>query len=173
MTCCVTGHRPKGFPFPHTGDNEVFMDYLNLLYRTVGELIVAGYDSFITGMAEGADIDFAICVLEWRKQYPHITLEGALPYPVSPYAADSEYTRVKRRILGLCDKVTVVSPAYTTGCMQKRNIYMVDRADLVLAIWNGQESGGTFNTLRYANMTGKTLQVLRLSPGGVASDGAN
>ena len=47
--------------------------------------------------------------------------------------------------------------------MQKRNMYMVDRADLVLAIWNGEEKGGTWNTIRYARKKEKALQYSMLN----------
>ena len=47
--------------------------------------------------------------------------------------------------------------------MQKRNEYMVDKSDLVIAFWNGEESGGTWNTINYAERKGKQLVINRLS----------
>ena len=47
--------------------------------------------------------------------------------------------------------------------MQLRNQYMVDNSDLVLAIWNGKESGGTWNTIKYARKQGKKIQYLMLN----------
>ena len=45
-------------------------------------------------------------------------------------------------MLSHCGKKTLVSSGYFTGCEQKRNRYMVDKSDLVFAVWNGEEKGG-------------------------------
>ena len=49
---------------------------------------------------------------------------------------------------------------YTPDCLRKRNQYMVDRADIVLAVWNGSPSG-TGQTVWYARETEKTVWILR------------
>ena len=67
---------------------------------------------------------------------------------------------------------------YTHGCMQKRNMYMVDSADRVIAVWDGSGSG-TGNTVKYALSSGKpvyridpdTLSVSLLETAGIQSDG--
>ncbi len=48
---------------------------------------------------------------------------------------------------------------YTSDCMDKRNRYMVDHADYILAVWNGCPSG-TGNTVRYAHKKGKSIIVI-------------
>lgn len=40
--------------------------------------------------------------------------------------------------------------------MQKRNEYMVDLADIVIAVWDGSASG-TGNCVRYAERCGKQI----------------
>ena len=40
--------------------------------------------------------------------------------------------------------------------MQERNIFMVDRADEILAVWNGT-SGGTKNCIDYAKKQNKII----------------
>ena len=162
MICCVTGHRPEGFPFPRSVTDTRYIQYRRTLFFTIEELILDGYDHFITGMAEGVDQDFARFVLQHKAQYPHILLEAALPYPfrASPYAREA--AREKASILSRCDIVREISPVYYQGCMQKRNIFMVDKADLVLAVWNGTERGGTWNTIRYARQKERAIQYIRL-----------
>ena len=39
---------------------------------------------------------------------------------------------------------------------------MVDRSDLVFAIWNGKEEGGTWDTIKYARSKGKEIRYLML-----------
>lgn len=166
-TCCVTGHRPKGFPFNYEAKDSIEMAlYQEALAHKIKKLMRRGYASFITGMAKGVDLDFAWHVLRFRetifRDILDITLEAAIPYPSQskswqePYIDDYEY------ILKYCDTRTIVSPAYRAGCEQRRNEYMVDKSDLVLAVWNGVRQGGTWNTIRYAQKVGKTIEIIYL-----------
>jgi len=43
--------------------------------------------------------------------------------------------------------------------MQKRNEYMVDNADIVIAVWDGTK-GGTCNCVRYAKKLGKDIVII-------------
>ena len=70
MICCVTGHRPEGFPFLRSEADPSYAVYMDTLSKTIEELIRIGYDSFITGMAEGADLDFALFVLRHKEKLP-------------------------------------------------------------------------------------------------------
>lgn len=163
MICCVTGHRPKGFPFPRNESCDAYIQYLERLDRQVGCLIRNGYTHFVTGMAEGADRDFARCVLRQKKIFPYITLEAALPYPIHPRVQVSPSAAERASILSVCDQIVAVSPCYHNGCMQKRNVFMVDKSDLILAIWSGIEKGGTWNTIRYARQKNKAVQYIMLN----------
>ena len=44
--------------------------------------------------------------------------------------------------------------------MQKRNEYMVNNSDYVIAVWDGKPSG-TGNTVRYAESKGKTIITIK------------
>ena len=46
--------------------------------------------------------------------------------------------------------------------MLVRNDYMVDHSDLVLAIWNGEQSGGTWHTIQYAKTKGKQVDIIKV-----------
>ena len=160
-TCCVTGNRPQKFPWKY-GRGRKHKKYLAGLDEQLDELIGLGYLHFISGGALGVDQDFAEAVLEAKKIYAPITLEIAVPCR----AQAKRWTVVERlrycSILDRADKVTVLSEYYTPACMQRRNEYIVDKSDLVLAYWNGEESGGTFYTMSYAKRQGKALIVNRL-----------
>ncbi len=163
MTCCVTGHRSEKFPFSRGNDYMMGL-YNRQLDREIGRLIDEGYHHFISGMAEGADLDFAVKILYARSiEGANITFEGALPFQPSPFERKTEYTILRDQLLPMCDRVTTVSPSYDKFCYQKRNIYMVDHSDLVLAIWNGVRSGGTWNTIRYATQCGKPIRYIMLN----------
>ena len=91
--------------------------------------------------------------------YPYITLESAIPCETQAVkwsvAARERYYNIAAK----CDKETMLQREYTPGCMEKRNQYMVDHADYILAVWNGRPSG-TGNTVRYAQKKGKFVIVI-------------
>ena len=110
-------------------------------------------------------MDFAQSVIVLRNQYEYegITLEAALPYPVNPAKQLKNCLGTRELVLSECNLKHTVSDHYFRGCMAKRNRYMVDKADLVLAIWNGHESGGTWNTIQYARSKGKPIRYIMLN----------
>ena len=147
--CCVTGNRPQKFPWKY-GEGIAYKKYLADMARQIEKLIESGYTYFISGGALGVDQDFAEAVLCAKKVHPEIQLEIAVPCRTQ---ADrwSEGERLRYcSILDRADKVVILSDHYTRFCMQKRNEYMVNKSDLILSYWNGEENGGTWNTLSYA-----------------------
>ena len=99
-----------------------------------------------------------------QKKFPHIsiTLKAALPYPYSPTKRMGTAAAERAIILAMCDQVTEVSPCYRNGCMQKRNMHMVDKSNLIPAIWNGIEKGGTWNTIQSARHKEKSICYILL-----------
>ena len=49
---------------------------------------------------------------------------------------------------------------YAVWKMQKRNIWMVDQSNVVVAVWNGEKSGGTYNCIKYAIEKKKPVLVI-------------
>lgn len=168
--CCVTGHRPQSLnKLMKYGDfdNDPYMDYNDAVIVTVMEAMKDGFDYFYSGGAIGVDQDWADAVLynrdafnEFRKR--DIKLEIAVPcenQDLKWYPKDKEHYRA---LLEKADKITNVGTKYTPDCMQKRNEYMVDNSDKVFAFWNGEEKGGTWNTIQYAKKQGKELEIIDL-----------
>ncbi len=171
MTCCVTGHRPKGFPFLYGAsdlliddprDCFLFSKYKETLEKKIERLINEGYTHFITGMADGADLDFAECVINNQKLSGGIILEAALPSPTNIKKLLDGNRIEKADILSKTNLIHTVSDHYYNGCMQKRNRYMVNKSDLVFAVWNGEKKGGTWDTIRYAIKQNKPIRYLML-----------
>ena len=167
-TCCITGHRPNKFPFAYEDEtSHERMLYIDVLYTKVEELMRRGYTHFITGMARGADLDFACAVIfhknETFEDILDISLEAAIPYPEQTRDWCGHDLEQYDYVLSECDKKTVVSPSYHDGCEQRRNVYMVNSSDLVLAVWNGEEKGGTWNTIRYAAHRAKPIEYIMLA----------
>lgn len=163
-TCCLTGHRPKGFPWDYADKKCMeHKSYLALLREKVVELISDGYRHFISGGALGADSDFAEIVIDLRKSaYPDITLEIAIPCPNQDLKWCEEDKHRYKKICNAADSVNVISEKYTNFCMQKRNEYMVDQSDFVIVVWNGEKRGGTYRTFQYVKRKKKPFMVIDL-----------
>ena len=118
-----------------------------------------GVTHFISGMAIGVDMYAAEIVLGLKASYPGITLESAIPCE-GQAAKWSEALRDRYfDIASKCDKETLIQTHYSPDCMDKRNRYMVDHADVLIAVWDGSPSG-TGKTVRYAHQQGKSVTVI-------------
>ena len=161
-SCCCTGHRPKGFPFYYDVDDVSHNIYIQTLEEKI-ELAITKYGitNFISGMALGVDMDFAELVLKFRKKYS-ITLECAIPCPTQTLKWYDYYKIRYKRILAKADKITLISEYYTQNCMFERNRYMVDKSELVIAVFNGIKKGGTWYTINYAQKQNKNIDLLDL-----------
>lgn len=159
-TCCFTGHRPASYPFGYDESADGCRQLKATLHLHIRKAIGNGFSHFITGMAQGADLWAAEIVLFLKKEFPHITLEAAVPCPSQ---ADKWGTAAKlryKKVLASCDRVTVVSPRYTPYCMHQRDRYMVERSTLCIAVWNGKDSGGTAYTVRYAKEKNLVVRII-------------
>ena len=160
--CCCTGHRPKGFPFKYGIDKQKHNSYLSMLEEKI-KLAIAEYGitNFISGMAIGVDLDFAEIVLKMRNKYP-ITLECAIPCPNQTLKWNSADKLRYENILNSADEISLISQQYTPECMLKRNRYMVDKSQLVIAVFNGIKQGGTWYTINYAKRENKVIELINL-----------
>ena len=128
----------------------------------VAEAYDRGYRHFLCGMAQGADLYFCQAVLHLKAQHPGVTLEAAIPYEgQADHWPPADRLR-RQRLLNQCDLETVVQHHYTKGCMLRRNRYMVDRASLLIAVYDGTPKGGTMNTLAYALRQGVETVILEV-----------
>ena len=149
-TACFTGHRPQSLPCGFDETHSACLKIKHQLKRLVKGLIdKKNVTHFISGGALGVDMWAMEIVLELKKEYPYITLEAAIPCRSQADRWSSKSRKRYNLLLSLCDRKTLVGEQYTADCMMKRNKYMVDNSDYVIAVWDGKPSG-TGNTVRYA-----------------------
>ena len=103
---------------------------------------------------------------EHQKQSPtgdgEIKLVIARPFPSQPNRWPTEIRRHYEKILQKADRLVETSDdPYAAWKMQKRNEWMVDNSDAVIAVWDGTPSG-TANTVKYAQKQGKPVLVIDL-----------
>lgn len=158
MKIAGTGHRTDKFswfnPKLSYVENEQAKECLlikQLLEEQVRQLISDGYDYFITGMALGYDTWLADCVIKLKQEFPHVKLEAAIPCINQEKVWVNLYDQIRYHdILACCDEITYVSKnSYSPYLMIKRNEYMIDHCDIVLACYDGTD-GGTRRAYAYA-----------------------
>jgi uncharacterized phage-like protein YoqJ len=136
-----TGHRPKtlGSYDPRTAQRLVDLAGAALEKYRPAQLI--------SGMALGWDTALATAAHDLN-----IPFVAAVPFRGQELAWPEESRDRYHRLLAVATEVTVVSKGgFSAAKMQRRNEWMVDRCDLVLALWNGGP-GGTGNCVAYASL---------------------
>ncbi len=159
ITCCFTGHRPVKLPW---GMNEADPRCILLkeqISSALDGIYEAGFRHFICGMAIGCDFYFAEAVFELKRRHEDITLEAAIPCDSQAEKWNKKQQAQYQELLRKCDQLTYVSHAYTPTCMMRRNEYMIDHSDLLLACFNGHNSG-TMKTILYAQRNGVRTIIL-------------
>lgn len=160
LTCCFTGHRPQSLPFRLNEEDERCIELRALLTELIEKLIQDNHVThFISGMALGVDQICAELVLELKKQYPNITIECAIPCEEQAVNWTEKQRDRYFEIAERCDKETLLQHHYDKDCMLKRNRYMVDSSDIVLAVWSGKPSG-TSKTVQYAQEQKKMVIII-------------
>ncbi|XBX06561.1 SLOG family protein [Enterocloster clostridioformis] len=149
-TCCVTGHRD-------IPDEQIdVVKYA--LRREIVKAVSDGYTGFMTGFANGADQYFAEIVLELQSKNPGLKLIAALPYRKRMDSlCQKEHTNA---LLDACAEVIVIQEEYRPNVYAKRNRYMVEHSDRVIAVYDGREKGGTVKTIRFAHQFRKELREI-------------
>jgi uncharacterized phage-like protein YoqJ len=132
------------------------------LARSIATLYEAGARGFISGMALGVDQWAARGVIALRERDPTVRLVAAVPF----HGQDSlwpEHSRMEyARLLEAADERVVVSKgAFAAWKMQARNEWLVNHADVLLAVWDGS-AGGTRNCVQYAQRRG--TRIVRIDP---------
>ena len=156
MICAFTGHRPQRLPWGSNELDERCLALKHMLTNAVEEALQRGFTTFLCGMAQGCDTYFAEAVLSHKEHHPQVELIAMIPCPEQPdrwHAADRQRYET---ILAKCTAVEVLSPHYDEECMLRRNRAMVERAELLISVYDGS-GGGTGQTVRLARENGMEI----------------
>ena len=159
-SCCFTGHRPDRLPWGEEEYDPRCLYIKEQILQEIKRMYDAGVRHFISGMARGADLYFAEAVLQLRECQEDVTLECARPCESQADRWPEEERQRYEAILNCCNYETLVQHTYDRGCMMRRNRYMVDHSDWVLALYDGVPKGGTAQTLAYAMKQGKKTRII-------------
>ncbi len=142
--CCFTGHRPDKL-----ADEKDSV--IKCLRAEIENAINDGFNCFITGMAPGVDVWAAECVIDFQRDYD-IKLICAVPFPGFCDGGRPDKKECEH-ILSNAFSKECISSHYYPAVFQVRNKWMVDKSELVIAVFNGTK-GGTKNTVDYARRKG-------------------
>ena len=98
-------------------------------------------------------------MLRLRDRVQDITVEAAIPCLSQCDGWTAEQQERYRDLTALCNYRTVVQERYDPGCMHRRNRYMVDHSQLLIAVHDGS-SGGTRYTIEYALRNRRDVLIL-------------
>ncbi len=161
QTVAFTGHRPEKLGGYRPG-NPTEVRIRTVLKEIVARAIAKGYTRFISGGALGVDQWAAEAVLAARKEHPGLELVIAVPFEGQEALWNAGDRERYQRILESADAVRIICGGRPAAWKyQKRNEWMVDNADVLVAVWDGSR-GGTANCVRYAVRKG--IPILRLDP---------
>lgn len=150
----VTGHRPDkifgGYNYPNKKYDKIYAKTKLALYTLMPDFVY-------TGMALG--FDQLVCEVCLELKIPYI---ACVPFKGQELAWPTSSQQKYKTLIDKAFEVVVVSEGgYSAEKMQIRNEYMVDHCDLLLACYNGDKSGGTYNCVEYARKLKRDMIIIK------------
>lgn len=136
----ATGHRPEklGGYNPTAAAGVIAAARMAVTWAAPSKVLV--------GMALGWDTAVAIACKELGVPYI-----ACVPFEGQESRWNTGDQAKFRWLLESAAQVVHVSPpGYSAAKMEIRNRYMVDNTEKVMALWDGEQKGGTANCVRYA-----------------------
>ncbi len=160
MRVAFTGHRQMFRPEEDDiTDKTVKLQFL--IVREIWKRIREQADTFLCGCAKGADILCGEIILDIKQSSrPDIKLICAIPFHEYADRWTAEWKERYRDLLKGADKVIQVCDGYQPGCFHRRNRYLVDNCDSLIAVYDGSDKGGTAYTVKYARQKGKEIIII-------------
>lgn len=165
-TCAVTGHRPTRFKWKYNENNNGCKRLKKRMQEQFIALYEKGVRRFLVGGALGVDQWAGEIILRLKEQpeYRDMELVVVMPYPGHDEQWDA---RSRERLAFLIrhsmEHITVGQRVCKEGYIQ-RNHYMVDHADCLLAVYDGERKlrSGTMQTVNYARSKG--ISIISIHP---------
>ncbi|WP_298033698.1 SLOG family protein [uncultured Dysosmobacter sp.] len=168
LSCAITGHRPTRFKWKYKENNNGCKRLKRRMQEQFALLYDYGVRRFYVGGALGVDMWAGEILLRMKEQskYGDIELVVALPFEGHDTAWDD---RSRNRLKFLINHSTLTVTVGTAAelpavCYKRRNYYMVDHADCLLAVYDNERSirSGTGQTVHYAESKG--VPIILINP---------
>lgn len=166
LSAAFTGYRISKLPFEPTAENIARLKAK--LTEAVSVLYSKGCRTFYSGMCNGVDVWGAEAVLEFKKDFPDVSLVCAVPFEGHADNLKGAELESYRRITHNASRVDILKGRITyremARAFNERNKYMVDNSDALIAVCNKDSltPGGTANTVKMAQKKG--IEILFVNP---------
>lgn len=157
MNVAFTGHRPNKF----NNDYELVSGKIQKIKARIVEILtelqkeddVTG----VVGMALGIDTLAAITCVGMK-----IPFIAAVPCKSQDSKWPERSRMIYKQLLLKAQQIVLVTDSfYNYSVMQKRNEWMVDNSEVLIAVWDGSK-GGTGNCVQYAKS--KNKRIIYINP---------
>lgn len=166
QVCAITGHRPSRFPFKND-ESDIICQMLKIkIENNLRDLYQKGIRTFWIGGALGVDMWSSEILIELKKEeaYSDIKIMIAIPFEGYSKMWKKQYSERLNNILDNADKVVVIGTKKEPKqeLYKKRNEYIVDKADCLLAVFDRRRivRSGTHMTIMFALRKGIPIIVV-------------
>lgn len=172
-SCAITGHRPTRFKFGYKENYAGCKRLKKRLYEQFVLLYENGVRRFFVGGSLGVDMWAGEQVLTLKEQAGYDDIELVIILPFDGHDARwDERSRKRMEILRKkCFKCLIVGKEDCRESYIKRNCYMVDHANFLVAVYDNERNlkSGTMQTVRYAEKKGLAITLIHPDTGAVTS----
>lgn len=161
-TVFFSGHRPEKLPNEGDEYSSVINRLKSILYKEICYSVKDGYCNFMTGLARGVDSWAAEMILQIKVHNPNVKLICVKPFEEHGKNWKGYDKWRLSHALEKADEIITISTEYKKGCLKERNQYMVDNADMLIAVVENYRSG-TGQTIRLANTKGLAVKVIDIN----------
>lgn len=173
-TCAIVGHRPTRFRFKYKENNTGCKRLKKRLHDQFIALYDQGVRRFMVGGSLGVDMWSGEILLKLKEQpeYSDIELVIILPHPGHDTRWDERSKARMGFLLNHCSEHRTVGTQATAESYYKRNQYMVDHSDCLLAVYDNDRTvrSGTGQTVQYAEKQGKPMVLIHPDTGIVSGN---
>lgn len=165
--CAVTGHRPSRFKFKYSEDYSLCKKIKRAMFNQFKKLYdEQGVRRYYVGGALGVDMWAGELILRLKEQpgYGDIELIVVLPFEGHDAKWDERSKRRMDFLLRMCSDCVIVGKENCRESYIKRNCYMVDHADYLVAVYDNERNSrsGTVQFVKYARK--KQIIIILIHP---------
>ena len=152
-TCCFMGCTKDEFRYI---DESKYDKLKNTLINIIKKHTEDGVNHYISRLSMGMEIVFIEALIKSKNKFPQIIIETCLPSAEEiSYWNESEKIRYKLAVEN-CSIFFSINSNYSVEYSQRLRDYMLNSANYVIAVWNG-EMGDTATLIRSARYKGKKI----------------
>jgi Uncharacterized protein conserved in bacteria len=150
-SCCITG--PREIP------TEKVEYVRQALRKEIEQAIADGFTGFLSDMDKGTNLEFVMIVAEKKKEMPELFLEAVYPHAGRMKAKN----KWMQELMSQCSGFKLISQEYSRDCQFAANRYLLEFAQRVIAVSDGNPKSSTAQILRMAAAKELEVHVISLS----------